>query len=173
MSDQAVRYRTGRLTEDIIRKHIRDLSIFRPSHFLAQNRQFISEEFMHRFLFLTAAGPESFVIFDARTRQIAALVMIYPPRREFLDANIAIFISRQTEPAVRELAAELKVLLDRQMKLKRILCVRASIVENEQESMAVLEEAGFQREAVLEEEVLIDGKYRDCPIYTLFKDTAC
>jgi hypothetical protein len=166
-------YRSIELTKTILDNHIKDMSFFRFSYFWSLCTTFLSPEDVRYFLFGARSAPDSILIYEVKTKAIAGLLLIYPPRKEYEDLNVVLLLSRTAKIDIESFAEEVKKTVYARMKKGKLFCMRSNVLETEKDQIEVLEKIGFEREIVMREHVYYGLKYMDAYAYTLFRSKLC
>lgn len=153
--------------------HIKDMSFFRFSYFWSLCTTFLAPEDVRYFLFGAKSAPDSILIFETKTKTIAGLLLIYPPRKEYEDLNVVILLSRAAKINIESFAEEAKKIIYARMKKGKLYCMRSNVIETEKDQADILEKIGFRREVVMREHVYYGLKYLDAYAYTLFRSETC
>lgn len=166
-------YFAAKLTEKLFKQHVGGLLEYRYSFFQSQAAGPIEESFMRTLLFVVPQKPNPALIINNKTGAAVALVIMYQPRKDFNDCLVEILLRKSVIVSISDLVSVLRDVVTRYMKHNKLSRARTFVLDLDRDQIETVEKTGFEKEAALKEEWLFDGKYRDCFIYTLFKDSTC
>lgn len=166
-------YKPLKLTKEIFEKHIGDLSSFKFSYFLSQSTTFLSKDYVKGFLVMAKSRPDCVVIADERSRKVAGLILLYPPREEYRDGSVVILLNAPETIDMQGFSEAVRPIINARIKKLKMFCLRSTVLAEEAEQISILELLGFEKEVVMKEQAFYNAEYKDACVYTLFGDKLC
>jgi len=166
-------YKPLKLTKDIFEKHVKDLSSFRFSYFLSQSTTFLSRDYVKGFLVMAKNRPDCVVIADERSKKVAGLMLLYPPREEYSDGSVVVLLSASEAIDIQEFSKTIRPIINGRISKLKMFCLRSTVLAEENDQINILESLGFEKEVVMKEQAFYNAEYKDACVYTLFGDNPC
>ncbi len=164
-------YLVSRLTEQMLDNHIGVLSRITPNYYgLTASSLIPSADLIRRAIFYSGEHNQAFLVADSETNRIMTIILLGQYNADAKSMSVFLMSLNDPAPDPKLLSEIIGTVVSDIMETLELNSVRSSVVSFEKEHLATLQLAGFENEAIMNEQIFTQGSFHDVYMNVRFRN---